>query len=104
MSMYSLNNAISQLQELLLDESLAEVGSEDQHRLLEESLNNCKRLFEKLDKRIQKTALTRSDQALPRRAWESVKLSFNENKMQELRQSLESEKNTLLLAVQDISL
>ena len=98
-ALYTLNVALSQLQQSLLNPKFVSVGDDEQITAIEECLAGCTAAFDKIRTRIESSGLASKDQTFPKKAWEAVKASFNEEDMKDCLGRVEREKTTLILIV-----
>ena len=98
-ALYTLNIALSQVQGTLLDPRFV-AEADDQHvESLQNCLTSCTTVFDAVRTKVERSGLGRDDQKLLRKAWESVKASFNDDEMREFLRRIEREKTTLLLVI-----
>jgi hypothetical protein len=102
-SLYSLNIALSQIQGALIDPSFVAVSDDEQLVALQECLASCTAAFEQISTRVQLSGLAGNNQKWVRKAWESVKASFNEEQMEDCLQKVERGKSTLSLLLEIFS-
>lgn len=98
-ALYTLNVALSQLQQSLLDPKFVRVGDDDQITAIEDCLASCTAAFDTIRARIEASGLASNEQTFPKNAWEAVKASFNEEQMKDCLDRIEREKTTLILVV-----
>ena len=98
-ALYTLNGALSQLQQSLLDRKFVRVGDDVQIIPIQDCLANCTAAFDTILARIEASGLASNEQSLPEKAWEAVKASFNEDRMKDCLNRIEREKTTLILMV-----
>ena len=98
-ALYTLNIALSQLQQSLLDRKSDRVGDDEQIIAIEACRANCTAAFDTIQARIEASGLASNEQAFPKKAWEAVKASFNEEQMKDCLNRIEREKTTLILVV-----
>lgn len=98
-ALYTLNVALSQLQQSLLDPKFVKVGDDDQIIAIEDCLASCAAAFDTIRARIEASGLALNEQTFPKKAWEAVKASFSERQMKDCLDSIEREKTTLTLIV-----
>ena len=98
-ALYTLNVALSQLQQSLLNPKFVSVGDDEQITAIEDCLASCTAAFDKIRTKIEASGLASNDQTFPKKAWEAVKASFNEEEMKDCLNSVEREKTTLILVV-----
>ena len=98
-ALYTLNVALSQLQQSLLDPKFVRVGDDEQVTAIEDCLASCTAAFDTIRARIESSGLASNEQTFPKKAWEAVKASFNEEQMKDCLDRIEREKTTLTLIV-----
>ena len=98
-ALYTLNIALSQLQQSLLDPKLVRVGDDGQIMAIKDCLESCTTAFDTIRTRIETSGLASNEQTFPKKAWEAVKYSFNEEQMKDCLNRIEREKTTLILVV-----
>ena len=97
--LYTLNVALCQLQQSLLDPRFVRVGDDEQITAIGECLTSCTAAFDRIRARIEASGLASNEQTFPKKAWETVKASFNEEEMKDCLGRVEREKTTLILVV-----
>ena len=97
--LYTLNVALCQLQQSLLDPIFVRVGDDEQITAIGECLVNCTATFDKIRVRIEASGLASNEQTIHKKAWEAVKASFNEEEMRDCLNRVEREKTTLTLVL-----
>ena len=98
-ALYTLNVARSQLQQSLLDPKFVRVSDDEQIIVVEDCLASCTAIFDTIRARIEASGLASNEQTFPKKAWEAVKASFNEEQMKVCLDRIEREKTTLILVV-----
>ncbi len=98
-ALYTLNIALSQLQQSLLDPEFVRGGVDEQITAIEDCLASCTAAFDTIRARIEASGLASNEQTFHKRWWEAVKASFNEEQMQDCLNRIEREKTTLILIV-----
>ena len=98
-ALYTLNIALSQLQQSLLDPKFVSLGDDDQIIAIEDCLASCTAAFDTIRIRIEASGLASTEQTFPKKTWEAVKASFNEQQMKDCLDRVEREKTTLTLIV-----
>lgn len=79
-TLYTLNLALSQIQETLLDPDFVSVADDKQLEAIQESLASCTATFGTVEARVSGSGLTTTNQELIRKAWSSVQAWFTETK------------------------
>ena len=98
-ALYTLNVALSQLQQSLLDPKFVRVGDDEQITAIEECLASCTAVFDTIRARIEASGLASNERTFLKKSWEAVKASFNEEQRQDSLNRIEREKTTLILIV-----
>ena len=98
-ALYTLNVALSRLQQSLLDPKLDWAGDDGQIIAIKECLGNCTAAFDTIRARIEASGLASNEQSFSKKAWEAVKYSFNEEQMKDCLNRIEREKTALILIV-----
>lgn len=98
-ALYTLNVALSQIQQSLLDPKFVRVGDDDQITAIEDCLASCTAAFDTIRARIEASGLASNEQTFPKKTWEAVKASFSEKQMKDCLDRIEREKTTLTLIV-----
>ena len=101
---HTLNVALFQLQQSLLDPRFVRVGDDEQITVIEDCLASCTAAFDTIRARIEASGLASNEQTFPTKAWEAVKASFNEEQMKDCLDGIEREKTILILVVWVISM
>lgn len=92
--LFSLNIALGQVQEVLLNPDFVEQSEDRDSEALEHCLSRCVVILTDVEKRITKSGLI-PDGVRAKGAWQSVKWSFNEDDMVECRRLADEEKSNL---------
>jgi hypothetical protein len=98
-ALYTLNIALSQIQGSFIHANFVAVADDTQLEAIQNCLTSCTAAFDMIRTRVDASGLATSDSPVIKKAWASVKASFNEEQMQDCLRRIESEKTTLLLVV-----
>ena len=98
-SLYTLNVALGQIQQNLLDpDFVAETNDKDVEDL-QQCLANCTAVFAQLQKRVEDCGVGSQGQHLVQKTWESVKWPFTDDALEDILERVEAEKATLQLLI-----
>lgn len=98
-SLYTLNVALGQIQQNLLDPDFVTETDDKDVEALQQCLANCTAVFAQLQKRVEDCGLESQGQHLLRKTWESVKWSFTDDALEDILERVEVEKATLQLLI-----
>lgn len=93
--LFSLNVVLSQVQEVLLSPDFVQQSEDHEAEALDGCLSRCTRLLRKIEKKVEKSGLTNDVEVIIRKTWASVRWSFNEDELTELRRQADEEKANL---------
>ena len=98
-SLYTLNIALGQIQQNLLDPDFVSETNDKDVEELQQCLANCTTVFSQLQEKVEECGMGVQGQHLLRKTWESVKWSFTDDIMDDLLRRIEAEKATLQLLI-----
>ena len=98
-SLYTLNIALGQIQQNLLDPDFALETNDKDVEDLQQCLANCTIVFTQLRQKVDDCGMGAQGQNHVRKAWESVKWSFTDDVLEDLFRRIEAEKATLQLLI-----
>ena len=101
--LFSLNTALGQVQEVLLDTRFFQQSNDLDIIVLEGCLTHCTELFTSVESRVRKSGLAEDQQGKASKAWESVKWVFREDEIAEILRSVADEKATLSLVLESFT-
>lgn len=96
-SLYTLNVALGQIQQNLLDPDFVSETNDKDVEDLQQCLASCTAVFTQLQTKIEDCGLGTQGQHLPRKTWESIKWSFTDDALKDILRRVEAEKATLQL-------
>lgn len=102
--LYSLNTSLCQIQTLLMNPSFSDMHSTEQLNGLQEVLTNCGCVYDQLQSRANKAGKSLEGMGEIKKLWIDVKWVFQEDKLDALLLSLESEKNSLILIINTLTM
>ena len=98
-SLYTLNVALGQIQQNLLDPDFVSETNDKDVEELQQCLENCTAVFTQLQKKVEDCGMGAQGQHFLRKTWESVKWSFTDDVLEDLMRRIEAEKATLQLLI-----
>lgn len=98
-ALFSLNVALGQVQESLLNPQFVGRSDDEQVASLEACLRSCTAILSEVELKVERSGLAEDHIGLAKMAWESIKWSFNEDEINAYLRRVEAEKTTLLLTV-----
>jgi len=98
-ALVTLNIALGQVQENLLNPRFVAAADDEHVASLQSCLVSCTALFSEVAAKVERSGLAANQINLAKKAWESVKWSFNEEEIANCLRRVEAEKSTLLLVV-----
>ena len=93
--LFSLNIALAQVQEVLLNPDFVHQSQDQEAEALGDCLTRCASLLTAIERRVQKSGLGDGDLKGLKKAWQSVKWSFNEDDLDKYHREIEEEKSNL---------
>lgn len=96
-ALFTLNASLGQVQEVLLDPNFVHQSNDSDIDALEGCLLRCTKLFREMDSRIGRTGLAEATPNGPKRTWESIKMVYKEEELEEALRRIAEEKATLAL-------
>jgi hypothetical protein len=96
-ALFTLNTSFGQVQEALLDPDFVQQSNDRDIDDLEGCLGRCTELLSDMDSRIRRTGLAELSQSGPLRTWESIKMIYKEDELEEALRRITEEKATLAL-------
>jgi len=98
-ALVTLNIALGQVQENLLNPRFVADADDEYIASLQRSLEGCTALFSEVQTKVDRSGLSANQISTVKKAWESVKWSFQEEEIASCLRRVETEKSTLLLVV-----
>ena len=96
-ALFTLNTSFGQVQEALLDPRFVQQSSDRDIDDLEGCLSRCTELLSDIDSKIRRTGLAEVSHNGARRTWESIKMIYKEDELEEALRRITEEKATLAL-------
>lgn len=94
-SLYTLNIALAQIQQNLLDPSFVTEAGDADVKALGECLLSCTHVFMELERKVDDSGLGSEDNGLPQDTWERTKWLFTDDVLDSYLRRVEAEKATL---------
>jgi hypothetical protein len=96
-AIFTLNTSFGQVQEVLLDPNFVRQTNDKDMEALQECLVRCTTLLSDIDSRIRKTGLAEDSQSGVKKTWESIKMVYKEDDIEDALRRITEEKATLAL-------